>query len=150
MSLFIESRVLTDLAMKLNTFFDTAKDKEKTLIGIKEHLLEAKEKGTLYKLVYSFYPKRNEKGEVIKFCDLDKFPEKHKKFIEFVDCFSNIDELANFIVDDFQVQEDCDLLQFQMQKILTEEIQRTEKEAIAVAHEERDDEQDGTNNEENG
>lgn len=138
MSILIYSGVLEDLAMKMESFFDAVADREEELLREKNRLLEAQKTGRLYEIVYPDYPEYIEndgKANFIIFKDLVNFPEQYKKFKSFVDAFNNVDELANYTVKHSKLAEYCDLLQFQMQKILTEEIQRTEKEAITFVHE---------------
>lgn len=152
MSILIYSGVLEDLAEKMESFFDAVAEREEELMLEKKRLLKAQKEGKLYERVYPDYPEAVEndgKKSLILFKDLAKFPEQYEKFKEFVDAFDDINELAAYTIKYSKQAEHCDLLQFQMQKILTEEIQRTEKEAIAFAHRRRDGEQDGTDNEEN-
>lgn len=152
MSVLIYGGMLEDLAEKMESFFDAVADREEELMLEKKRLLKAQKEGKLYERVYPDYPEcveNNGKESLILFKDLAKFPEQYEKFKGFVDAFDDINELATYTIKYSKQTEHCDLLQFQMQKILTEEIQRTEKEAVAYAHKERDVEQDGTDNKEN-
>ena len=102
-------------------------------------------------MVYPSYPEytvSNGKKEIINFEDLSKFPEQQERFQRFIENFKDINKIADFIVENSSLSERCDLIQFQMQKLLAEEIRLTEKEAITSARK-KEGEQSGTDNEEN-
>lgn len=151
MSIMIYTGMLEELAMRLETFFDAVEDREKRLMMEQRVLFDAQQAGTLNEVVYLSYPEytvSNGKKEIINFEDLSKFPEQQERFQSFIDNFKDINKIADFIVENSSLSERCDLIQFQMQKLLAEEIRLTEKEAITSVRKKWG-EQDGTDNEEN-
>lgn len=151
MSIMIYTGMLEELAMRLETFFDAVEDREKRLMMEQRVLFDAQQAGTLNEVVYPSYPEytvSNGKKEIINFEDLSKFPEQQERFQSFINNFKDINKIADFIVENSSLSERCDLIQFQMQKLLAEEIRLTEKEAITSVRKKWG-EQDGTDNEEN-
>ena len=151
MSIMIYTGMLEELALRLETFFDAVVDREKRLMMEQRLLSDAQQAGTLNEVVYLSYPEytvSNGKKEIINFEDLSKFPEQQERFQRFIENFKDINKIADFIVENSSLSERCDLIQFQMQKLLAEEIRLTEKEAITSARK-KEGEQSGTDNEEN-
>lgn len=152
MSIMIYTGMFEELAMRLETFFDAVVDREKRLMMERKVLLDAQQAGTLNEVVYLSYPEytvNDGKKEIIKFEDLSKFPEQQERFQKFFDNFKkDINKLAEFTVENSNLSERCDLIQFQMQKLLAEEIRLTEKEAITSVRK-KEGEQSGTDNKEN-
>lgn len=151
MSIMIYTGMLEELALRLETFFDAVADREKRLMMEQRLLSDAQQAGTLNEVVYLSYPEytvSNGKKEIINFEDLSKFPEQQERFQRFIENFKDINKIADFIVENSSLSERCDLIQFQMQKLLAEEIRLTEKEAITSARK-KEGEQSGTDNEEN-
>lgn len=152
MSIMIYTGMFEELAMRLETFFDAVVNREKRLMMEKKVLLDAQQAGTLDEIVYISYPEytvTNGKEEIIKFEDLSKFPEQQERFQSFLEGFKDINKLADFTIENSSLSERCDLIQFQIQKILAEEIRLTEEEAITSVHK-KEGGQSGTDNEENG
>lgn len=151
MSIMIYTGMLEELALRLETFFDAVVDREKRLMMEQRLLSDAQQAGTLNEVVYLSYPEytvSNGKKEIINFEDLSKFPEQQERFQRFIENFKDINKISDFIVENSSLSERCDLIQFQMQKLLAEEIRLTEKEAITSARK-KEGEQSGTDNEEN-